>query len=186
MILELYRSKKNILTTRDIAILWGMQDKDNLKSKISYHVKRGNLIRLRKGIFTKDENYDPKELATSVFTPSYISFETALRETGVIFQYYETVFAASYLRREIKCDKYKFSYRKIKNEVLINQSGIIIHENYSIASRERAFLDMIYLSPNYYFDNLRGMDWDKCFELVKIYKKKSLLKTLNNYYKYVK
>jgi len=64
---------------------------DNLKAKIAYYVKQGVLIRLTRGVFAKNKDYNPKELATSIYTPSYISFETVLREAGVIFQHYDTI-----------------------------------------------------------------------------------------------
>ena len=54
---------------------------------------------------------------------------------------------------------------------------------YPIASLERAFLDMIYLFPNYYFDNLAPLNWQKCHELADIYNNKQLFKRLNNYHK---
>lgn len=182
-ILKLYKSPKTIFTTKDIAMLWGTQNIDNLKSKIAYYVNRGNLIRLRKGVFAKDRDYSLKELAANIYIPSYISFETVLREEGVIFQYQNAIFAASYISREIKCDNKKIIYRRIKDEILLNSFGIIVNDNFSIASKERAFLDMIYLFKNYHFDNLSGIDWDKCFELAKIYNK-ATLKRLNGYYKY--
>ncbi|MCG2695787.1 hypothetical protein L6248_02550 [Candidatus Parcubacteria bacterium] len=39
------------------------KNKNNLKSKIAYYVKKGMLLRLRRGVFAKDEKYNPKELA---------------------------------------------------------------------------------------------------------------------------
>jgi len=80
-------------------------------------------------------------------------------------------------------DKYSITFRKLKDTVLFNSTGIESKDNYSIATPERAFLDMIYLSPNYYFDNLKGINWEKCDELVKIYNNKSLIKRLNKYRK---
>ncbi len=183
LLLKLYQSPKTILTTKDIALIWQETDKYKLNNKIAYYAKRGNLIRLRPGIFAKTKDYDPKELGTSIYSPSYISFETVLRENGIIFQYYETIFLASYTRREIKCGGHTFSYRKLKDEVLYNQAGIASKNGYGIAGKERAFLDMIYLFPSYYFDNLNAIDWNKCLELVKIYKNKELSKRLNKYRK---
>lgn len=183
LLLKLYQSLKTILTTKDIALIWQETDKYKLNNKIAYYAKRGNLIRLRPGIFAKSKNYDPKELGTSIYSPSYISFETVLRENGIIFQHYETVFLASYTAREIECDGHTFSYRKLKDEVLYNQAGIISKNGYGIAGKERAFLDMIYLFSNYHFDNLKGINWSKCFELVGIYKNKELAKRLNKYCK---
>lgn len=182
LLLKLYQSPKSILTTKDIALILGETNQLNLNSKIAYYVKQGNLIRLRPGIFAKNKNYNLKELATSIYSPSYISFETVLREAGLIFQHYETIFLASYTKREIKCDNHAFVYRKLKDEVLYNPAGVLNQNGFDIASKERAFLDMIYLFPNYYFDNLKGLNWDRCFELAKIYKNKQLLKRLNQYH----
>jgi|SRR3989338_10870934 len=183
-LLKLYKSSKTILTSKDIAFLWQEKSKDNLKSKISYYVKRGNLRRLRRGIFCKDKEFNPKELATSIHTPAYISFETVLREEAVIFQQHNAIFVASYLARELKCAPYKFVFRKLKDEVLVNNQGIINKNGYSQASKERAFLDMIYLFKDYHFDNLRNIDWEKCSQLAKIYKNKSLEIRLKKYHKY--
>lgn len=184
LILELYKNPKTVLTSKDIALIWKLRDINNLKSKIAYYIKRGNLMRIRKGIFVKDKNYDPKELAANIYIPSYVSFETVLREEGVIFQHHNGIFAASYLSRTIKCDNKKIIYRKLKDEILLNNSGIILNENFSIASLERAFSDMVYLFKNYYFDNLSGIDWNRCFEIAKIYNNKQFMKRLNKYYKY--
>jgi len=186
LILKLYKIPKTVFTTKDIALIWSIRDINNLKSKIAYYVKKGNLTRLRRGIFIKDKNYNLKELVTSIYIPSYISFETVLREEGVIFQHHKAVFAASYLSREIKCDNKKIIYRKLKDEILLNNSGIIMNEKFNVASRERAFMDMIYLFTSYHFDNLSKIDWDKCFELANIYNNEALIKRLNKYYKYAK
>ncbi len=185
-LLKLYKSKKTVLTTKDIAFLWKEKDKDNLKSKISYYVKTGNLFRLRKGIFCKDKNFNPKEFATSIYTPAYISFETVLREEGVIFQHHNAVFVASYLSRALRCEGHKFVFRKLKNEVLANNQGVVNKNGYGQATKERAFLDMIYLFKDYHFDNLRKIDWEKCAQLARIYKNKRLEARLKKYYKYAK
>jgi predicted transcriptional regulator of viral defense system len=187
LIVKLYQSTKTILTNKDLALIWGESNKFNLNAKISYYVKQGILIRLTRGIFAKNKDYNPKELATSIYIPSYISFETVLREAGIIFQHYETIFVASKWPKTTKIDKYSIIFRKLKDEVLFNSFGIINQNNYSIATTERAFLDMIYLFPNYYFDNLKSINWEKCNEIVKIYNNKQLIKRLNKYYKnYVK
>lgn len=183
LLAQLYQIPKKILTTKDIALIWQETNKDRLKSKISYYVKKGDLIRLRQGIFTTNKNYPAEELATSIYTPSYISLETVFGREGMTFQYYETIFVVSYLTRSIKCDGKKIGISKIKNEVLTNSAGIINMDGYSIATKERAFLDRIYLNGNYYFDNLRPLDWKKCFELAPIYQDKKLIENLNSYYK---
>lgn len=179
----LYKQTKTIFTGKDLAFMWQETNPDNLKAKISYYVKKGILLRLTRGVFTKDKNYDPKELATSLYIPSYISFETALREHGMIFQHYETIFAAGPWSKTAKISGHVFVFRKMKKIVLFNSSGIINRENFSIASPERVFLDTIYLSPKYYFDNLKPINWKKCREMAKIYDNSALLKRLEEYRK---
>jgi len=183
LITKLYQSPKTILTTKDLALIWEETKQNNLKAKIAYYVKRGVLIRLTRGVFARDKNYNPKELAASVYTPSYVSFETVLREAGIIFQHYDTIFAAGPWSKTLTLDKTIITFRKLKDMILFNSAGIISENNFSVASTERAFLDMIYLFPKYYFDNLNPIDWEKCFELVKIYKNKQLIKRLAKYQK---
>ena len=183
LVAKLYQTSKTILTNKDLSLIWEETNPDNLKAKTAYYVKQGTLIRLTRGIFAKDKNYNPKELATSIYTPSYISFETALREAGVIFQHYDTIFVAGPYPINKKIDKNSFSFRKLKDSILYNFTGIKIENNYSIATPERAFLDTIYLFPKYHFDDLKTIDWEKCQELVKIYDNKELIKRLNKYQK---
>lgn len=179
---KIYQSAKTVLSTRDAALILGKTNLSNLKSSLSYFVRTGALIRLRRGVFATTKNYNRDELATSIFLPSYISLETVLAREGMIFQYYSSIFVVTYLTREIEVDGQKIACSKIKDEVLYNPAGIDFSGAYPIASRERAFLDRIYLTPNYYFDSLRRLDWDKCLELAPIYKNKRVLKQLNSYY----
>jgi hypothetical protein len=182
---KLYKSTKTIFTNKDLALIWEERNSKKLNSKVAYYVKKGVLIKLSRGIYSKEKEYDPKELATSIYSPSYISFETVLREAGIIFQYYDTIFTASKWSKNLKIDGKSFTLRKMKESILYNPEGIIKKNAYSIATPERAFLDMIYIYPNYYFDNLEPLDWEKCSELVKIYSNKQLEKRLAKYKTYV-
>lgn len=183
LIAKLYQCTKTILSTKDLALIWQENDKFSLNAKTAYYVKQKALIRLTRGVFAKNKNYNPKELATSIYVPSYISFETVLREAGVIFQHYETIFVASKWPKTMTVDKYTITFRKLKDAVLFNSAGVISKDNYSVATTERAFLDMIYLFPNYYFDNLKLINWERCDEIAKIYNNKQLIKRLNKYRK---
>lgn len=180
---KLYQSSKTVFTNKDLALIWQESNQNNLKSKISYYVKRGVLVRLTRGIFSKNKEYNVRELANSIYIPSYISFETVLRDAGVIFQHYDTIFLASKWPKTIIIDKSTFTFRKLKDIVLFNDLGVVNKDNYSVATPERAFLDTIYLFPDYYFDNLISIDWEKCEEIVKIYNNKELVKRLKKYKK---
>ena len=163
------RSNKTIFTFKDLILLWGESDVNFVKKKIYRYVKAGKINSVRKGIYSKDRNYDKYELATKIYTPAYISLETVLGAAGITFQLYGQIFAVSYKTKEIECDEQKYSYKKIKDTILTNQLGIETRENYNIASPERAFLDVVYLHKNYHFDNLSALNWDKIYEILPIY-----------------
>jgi len=170
----LLRSKRTVFTFRELMMLWNDVSVQTALSRVHYYVKNNQLYQIRKGIYAKDKNYDVFELATKIFRPSYISFETVLGMEGVIFQKYNTAFLASYQTKEISCDIHKFTFKKLKDSILLNNSGIINKDDIMIATKERAFLDVIYLNKDYYFDNLISLDFDKVFKLLEIYENKRL------------
>ncbi|MEK7635320.1 MAG: hypothetical protein AAB446_02755 [Patescibacteria group bacterium] len=168
-ILDLMRSKKTVFTFKDLVLIWSESDVNFIKKKIHRYVKAGKINSIRKGVYSKDKDYDKYELATKIYTPSYISLETVFGSAGMTFQYYKSIFVMSYMTKEIECDGQKYSYNKIKDSILTSQAGIESRENYNIASPERAFLDVIYLHKDYYFDNLNSLDWEKVNEILPIY-----------------
>lgn len=182
----LLRSPKTIFTTKDIALLWGENSDNKFRVRLSKYSKTGKLMRLAHGIYAKDENYDSLELATRLYTPSYISFETVLTRSGINFQYYNNIFVASYVTREIKVANHKILYVQIKDFVLTNSLGVETIGETSIATKERAFLDRLYVSKDYHFDNLNSLDWAKVFEILPIYRNKRMEKSLNELYKNLK
>ena len=179
----LLRSPKSIFSTKDIALLWGEKGEASSRVRLSDYVKNGKLIRVHRGMYAKDKNYDRLELATRIYTPSYISFETVLTRTGVNFQYYGNIFVASYITREIEADGQKISFVRMKDFVLSNTIGIEHVNDVAIATKERAFLDRIYVSKDYHFDHLDVLDWDKIFEILPIYRNKRMSKKVAEYFK---
>jgi hypothetical protein len=171
-----------VFTTADLTILWGESSSQLVKTRLYRYVKSGELLRLRRGIYAKDVNFDKYELATKIFSPSYVSCETVLRNAGVTFQYYDLITVASYQTKEIACSDQKYSFRKIKDAILTNPIGIENRGSYGIASAERAFLDTVYLQKEYHFDNLSALDWKKVDEILPIYGGgKTMLARVNRY-----
>lgn len=181
-LLELYKKNQSIFTTRELSLLFPNISYSNLKRKLSYYVKSGKILRLRRGIYGK-ESFNPFELANKIYTPSYISFETVLKKEGIIFQESAAIFAASYLTRKIKSAGLKIFYRKIRDEILANSKGVNRKKAYFIASKERAFLDSVFVYKDYYFDNLAFLNWKSVFDLLEIYKSKALEKRIRQYFK---
>lgn len=182
----LLRSPKTIFTMADVAMLWGEEAGNAVRVRLNNYVKTGKLIRVHRGIYAKDKNYDRFELATRIYTPSYISFETVLTRAGINFQYYETIFVASYVTREIEVDGQKLSFIRMKDYVLSSTGGIDHTAGTATAIKERAFLDRIYVSKDYHFDNLDELNWDKVFEILSIYGNKRMEKKVKTYFEYYK
>lgn len=182
-IARILRSKSSVLTFKEILIASGETKPSLLKRRLSYLVQKNELYHLRRGLYAKDKNYNRLELATKIFTPSYISFETILVEAGIIFQHYNTIFVASYQTRDIECDNQLFSFKKVKDVVLTNNAGIENRGNYYAATKERAFLDILYLNKEYHFDNLSSLDFSKIQALVPLYHNKQLSKRVMRYFK---
>lgn len=181
LILTLYQKSQTVFSIKEISLLFPGLDYINLKNRLSYYVRTGSLKRIRKGIFAK-KDFNVFELANKLYTPSYISLETVLEKTGIIFQSYKDIFAVSYLTRKVRIGETRVFYRHLKEKILFNNAGISEKENYFIASKERAFLDAVFLYKNYYFDNLKPLDWGKIFELKKIYQSQALEKRIEEYY----
>jgi len=182
----LLRSSQTIFSTKDVGLLWGEERTNLITNRLNKYVKVGKLVRVHRGIYAKDNNYNQLELATRIYTPSYISFETVLTRTGVNFQYYKTIFVASYVTREIKVSGQKIFFVRMKDYVLSNIAGIEHKDGIAMATRERAFLDRIYVSKEYHFDNLTILDWDKVSKIVPIYQNKRMEKKVMKYFKHYK
>ena len=177
------RSPKTVFTLKDVALLWGEPSTQAVRVRLSYYVSHGKLYQLRKGLYAKDKKYNKLELATRIYVPSYVSFETILSQEGLTFQFYTQVSVATYLTREIEVDGQAYSFKKIKDPVLTNPAGVENRNESSFATKERAFLDTLYIHTDYHFDNLNGLDWKKVFELLPIYQNKRMTGRVNKLYK---
>lgn len=177
------RSAKTVLTLKDIALLWQDSDTDAARVRLNYYVRNGDLRRLRRGLYVKGKEYNKLELATRIFTPAYVSFETVLAKEGLIFQYQTQIMAASYLTRSVSIEGQTYSYKKIKDTILTNAVGIELLDETSVATKERAFLDTLYINTGYHFDNVRSLNWDKVYVLLSIYNNKRLAKAVDQLFK---
>lgn len=181
---KLLRTDQTVFSFKDLLLQYRGVNTKNLAAQLHYYVQNGDLYHLRRGLYAKDRNYDHFELASKILTPSYVSFESVLRPAGVVFQYSSEIFIASYQSRTILCDGQTYVFKTIKSTVLTNSAGIELHKNYSIATVERAFLDIVYLNKHYHFDNLEPLNWEKIYDILPIYGENiSMKKRVDKYYK---
>jgi len=52
-----------------------------------------------------------------------------LLKEGIIFQYSEEIFLAASLSKQIKINRRKIIYRKLKDEILLNEKALFIRIN---------------------------------------------------------
>lgn len=175
-ILEIYKNKQTVFRLSDIAMIFPQEDAKSLGDRIGYYVQTGKLLNLRKGIYAKPD-YNPLEFANRLYTPSYISLEYVLQQAGMIFQYDSRYTSISYLSRELEIDEKIYSYRRMKEEIIMNTTGIICgNNNINIATPERAMLDILYLNKDFYFDNLNSINKESITQIVPIYQSITLEK----------
>ncbi|MCL2072322.1 MAG: hypothetical protein FWH18_00215 [Marinilabiliaceae bacterium] len=183
LIYTLYNDSRTVFRLKDVAMLIGETNFNSLNMKLNYYVRTNRLQNPRKGIYCKD-NYNLQELACRIFAPAYISLENVLQQAGVIFQYDNRLTIISYLSREIEIDNRLFSFRKIKDELLISSQGVEQKGNrLTIATPERAFLDMLYLNGAIYFDNLNPLKIEMIEQILPIYNSKILTKRVEKLFK---
>ena len=185
LLISLYKRPETVFPLKDISILFPKISYDNLKERMSYFAEKGGIKKIRRGVYGKDD-YDVLELANKLYSPSYVSLETVLAKEGIIFQYYREIFLMSYLSRSLTVAGNDLRYRKIRDEILFNHKGIKRINQAEVATKERAFLDAVFLYRDYHFDNLRPLDWEKIEELKVIYQSKIFNKRLNDYYQIYK
>ena len=171
---SIYLDSKTVFRLIDIAMLTGETDFQSLNRSLNYFVRTGKLGNPRKGIYTKP-SFSPEEMANTIYTPSYVSLQYVLQREGVIFQYDSGITSISYLSRTINVGNKQLSYRKIKETILVNTTGLLQKEGIiNIASPERAFLDLLYLESRFYFDNINVLDKSLVFNILPIYESKAL------------
>ena len=180
IVLAIFKDIRTVFRLNEISLLVGETNFQSLNKKLNYYVRTGKLQNPRKGIYAKPD-YSSEELACTIYTPSYISLDYVLQKSGVVFQFDSSITAISYLSRSIEVSGRTYRFRKIKGEILVNTMGIIRQENHiNIASVERAFLDLMYLNSEYFFDNLNPINKQIVHKLLPMYRSKTLSDRVTN------
>jgi len=106
-------------------------------NKILIKIERGRYLLNNKDIKTFN-------IANLLYSPSYISFETALNFYGILSQFpYEITSATAKKTMNKKVNDVSYSYSHLKNDLFF---GYAKKNNSLIAEPEKALLDQIYLS----------------------------------------
>ena len=128
-----------------------LSDYVNPKAKIGRMVEKGEIFPIIRGFYEDDPKTPAKYLAGCIYGPSYISFEYALGEYGLIKRNGGAVTCAAYGKRKEKSHETpfgSFTYRDIPKKAFGKE--LIYHQengySFVIASPEKALCDTLYNS----------------------------------------
>ena len=138
------KSGVKIVSLSDLRKLLDIE-KDNTSYKIAEKlVAEKFLLRLKKGVYLSAFNPpDSFEIANAIYTPSYISLESALNHYSVLPQFPYSVTSVSPKKsKKLLVNEKEFEYVQISHRLYCDfrREGPTV-----IASPEKALLDMIYI-----------------------------------------
>jgi len=137
-----------------------------LDSQLGLWVKKGYLLRLKKGIYAFSREHDKlrgEGIASVLYPPSYLSLESALSWYGFIP---EMVFAytnvTARITRTFENAFGRFIYRHVKSELFWGYREVKAEQGpYLLAEPEKALLDYFYL-------NLARINTDDDFDSLRL------------------
>jgi hypothetical protein len=161
---ELIKIDHKIYHTNDLAILWGITNKNTLYTAIKRYVQKGVLIPIYKGLYSTVplSQLNPLELGRAIIHRyTYLSTESVLVQAGVLTQATYMYTFVSSLPKKVKVGSVAFLFRRLKDEYLYHPAGILYQNGIFIATAERAAADLHYFNPKYYFDLPERIDWER-------------------------
>jgi len=150
-------------------IITNAQVKNNLHSysnknnKISRDIKEKRLFKIITGLYETTPDTPSYLLASSIYGPSYISFEYALSYYGLIPERVDVVTSATFNKKKKKLYNTQFgvfTYRDIPPLAYPEEVLLKSENNYSfqIATKEKALCDKLYtLKPINNYSNLMNI-----------------------------
>lgn len=171
----LHKSGKTVFSTADLALAWGVENKNVLRVEIARAKSANYLAAIRRGLYhIPDIKVDTLELAGKLKKNSYASFETVLAREGVVRQWYDTIFCASDRKTDIKNTYGTFAYRRLPTEILNDRRGIVHSGFYSIATKERAVCDYFYAVGYVHLDDTTTLDKEALRDMATLYHNRRL------------
>ncbi len=174
------------------------ESKDVLEVQLSHWVKKGYVIKLRRGMYTlsNSQRSCPSSeyfLANNLYSPSYISLETALSHYRFIPErVYSITSITPKKTMQFKNSLGRFTYRTIKASAFSHyeEQEDVNGYRFFIATPEKALLDFLYFATKHFktiekdifdlsfrFQNLETVSCDKLIEAAKVFKQKKMMHT---------
>jgi predicted transcriptional regulator of viral defense system len=149
----LHKSGKTVFSTSDLGLLWGIENRNVLRVRIARAVAAKYLTSIQRGLYAlSGMAVNAYELSGKLQKNSYISFETALADSGAVHQWYGSIYAAAPRSCTIQNAYGTFVFTRMPEKVLADRVGVELKKGYAVATKERALLDSVYVHGMRHFD----------------------------------
>ncbi len=143
---KLREMKKTVFTPQDMIMMFGAT-KRAVNGFLSYNSKNNRIIKLKKSLYVlKDEYASLYLIANKAYSPSYISFETALSYHHLIPEtVYSITSATTKTSRDWVIGEVYYLYRTIKQSAYFGYEIKFAEDNQiRMATPEKALADYLY------------------------------------------
>ena len=133
-------------------LLFEYREYKNPYIKIGREEKNKKLIKLKRGIYADELNTNPFVIAQYLYSPSYISFESALSYHGMIPEKVVSITSATFKKNKTKRYTNSFGHFVYK-DIPVNAFPYSVEAitdgkyHFQIASKEKCLTDMLYKAP---------------------------------------
>lgn len=141
---KLRSTSKPFFTVADLEKITGL-DRSSLHVSLNRWVKKGILDRVSRNTYVlSKEPVDPEAIAGQIYFPSYLSFESALSQSGILNLIpHALTFATTRKTKTLTMLGRVVVYRHINDSLFF---GFNLVERLYVAEPEKALLDLIYFS----------------------------------------
>lgn len=155
-------TRRTVFSLKNLQTLWGCHSGE-VKIYAKRMADKGLIIRIARGYYALNENFQLFELANVMISPSYVSLHSSLFHSGVSFQESSIISSVSLISYKRKAAGRTFKYFAMKEPLFFNLGGISFKKNVAVAGPERGILDCLYFNLLPSIDNIdrvnQGMLW---------------------------
>ena len=186
---KLKESKKKVFSTSDIAKISQFTGKEDSLHVLVQRMKKKGLIQSIKRdlFFVSEEKLTFFQIANVLYSPSYISLESALNYYGILIQVPSTVRSIGVKRaKKVLLDEKNYEYFNMNKNYYF---GYLEINGFLIADKEKALIDQIYFTAlsktNTSFEELQleNIDFKKLKRYASKIKNKAFQKLFSEFIK---
>lgn len=184
--------KKSIFTKAEAQVVAFDTAPNTLKLQLHNWVKSNDLVAIKRGLYAfSDKRIDKVEVARNLYSPCYVSLESALNIYGLIPDVpFSMTLVTPKATRKFNTPYGQFVYRKLKKKAFFGFDPKTL-----IAEKEKALVDYLYLNgrrllPRVDFweelrlQNLSEVDFDKALKYAQRFNSSKLIKLVRSVKEY--